>query len=360
MEVKAAKHHQQPIQETPQVQVVPVAETPTVPQPQPIVEQVKVETPVETKIEPVQFDVNKYLSEKTGYNENELLTTLEKYKGINIEELSSKANKADEFEQRFKEVEPANEFVSELNKLLKNGASKEQVIEFYQLSQTDLTTLSPKEAEIMRLQKDKGLSKEDAEFSVERKLNKDVLDDETVRLNEIELKARFKDNVEYLKQYRKELSVTEAQKKSEELATKRQDYLQKVDAVVPQLAKELTSVKIADIAGDKDNPMPFEYVLPDEFRKEADKILRNVIVNNGYDVDRQNDIEQAKDVALKIAISSDPERYAKAIIKHYQAGLEERKANNGAKSVTETNGRQAVVVNNGTPTKPRVMFRARQ
>ena len=239
--------------------------------------------------------------------------------------------------------------------MLKNGASQEQVLEFYQLSQVDLNTLSPKEAEILRLQKEKGLSKEDAIFKVERLLDTDRLEEETVRLNEIELKTRFKENVEYLKQYRKELSVTEAQRQAQEKEATKQQYLQNVESVVPALSKELTSLSVSDISGDKDNPIPFEYVLPDDFKREANQTLKNVIVSNRFDVNNADHMAQAKEIAKSIAIASDPERYVKAAIKHYQSVIAEREASKGAKQVTQT---RAVNVSQPTGTnRPQVVWK---
>jgi uncharacterized protein YnzC (UPF0291/DUF896 family) len=355
MKVAAATHHAPVNQPETTTQVEPTPEAVVVNEP------AKAEPPVaEPTPQPVveSFDVNKYLSEKTGFNEQELLTTLEKYKGINIEELSSKASKADELEAKYKDVEPANEFVSELNKLLKSGASPEQIQEFYQLSQTDLESLSPKEVEILRLQKEKGLSKEDAIFKVERLLDEDRLDEETVKLNNIELKTRFKENVNYLKQYRKELSVTEAQKQAQANEQRHTEYVQSVEAIVPKVTQELKSVKILDIAGDKENPMPFEYVLPDEFRKEADKVLKNTIISNGYDINNAEQMERAKEVVLKIAIATDPERFAKSVLKHYQSAVAEKAAAEGATRVQPTDGRRAVVVGTGVQhaDRPRVVF----
>jgi len=334
---------------------------------EPVVTQVQAPVVVETQqaaVEvktDVQFDTSKWLQEKTGGKinaEEELLSFINKNEGLDVTSLQEKANKYEDLEARYKEVEPANDFVKELNKLLKNGASQEQVLEFYNLSQIDLTTLSPKEAEILRLQKDKGLSKEDATFKVERLLDTDRLEEETVRLNEIELKTRFKENVDYLKQYRKELSVTEAQKQSQERETAKQQYNSAVDTFVPSLAKELTSLSISDISGDKDNPIPFEYVLPDSFKKEANQILKNVIVSNRLDVNNATHMEEAKEMAKSIAIASDPERYVKAAIKHFQSVMSERQAGANAKDV-----RQTQAVNTSQPTgtnRARVQFRVPQ
>jgi hypothetical protein len=354
MQVQASNHNKAPEQQPP-VQQVQVIE----PQVQ-VAEPVVVEPKTEVKVENT-FDTSKWLEEKTGGKikaEEDLLTFVNKYGEVDITSLQEKAQKAEELEARYKEVEPANDFVKELNRLLKNGASQDQVLEFYQLSQVDLTTLSPKEAEILRLQKEKGLSKEDAIFKVERLLDTDRLDEETVRLNEIELKTRFKENVDYLKQYRKELSVTEAQKQAQEKEATKQQYFQSVDSAVPTLSKELTSLNIGDISGDKDNPVPFEYVLPDTFKKEANQILKNVIVSNRFDVNNADHMEQAKEMAKSIAIASDPERYVRAAIKHYQSVIAEREATKGAKDVRQT---QAVNVSQPSSLqRPRVVWKQPQ
>jgi len=354
MQVQASNHNQVPEAPKPIEQVQPT-------EPQVQVAEPKVETVAEPKVEVKvenTFDASKWLEEKTGGKikaEEELLTFVNKYGEVDITSLQEKAQKAEELEARYKEVEPANDFVKELNKLLKNGASQEQVLEFYQLSQVDLSTLSPKEAEILRLQKEKGLSKEDAIFKVERLLDEDRLDEETVRLNQIELKTRFKENVEYLNQYRKELSVTEAQKQAQEKETAKQQYFQSVDSAVPTLSKELTSLTVSDISGDKDNPIPFEYVLPDSFKKEVNQTLKNVIVSNRFDVNNADHMEQAKEIAKSIAIASDPERYVRAAIKHYQSVIAEREASRGAKDVRQS---QAVSVSQPTGLKrPQVVWK---
>lgn len=355
MQVQASNHNQRPEAPKPTEQVQPT-------EPQVQVAEPKVETvaepKVEVKVEAETFNTSKWLEEKTGGKikaEEDLLNFVNKYGEVDITSLQEKAQKAEELEARYKEVEPANDFVKELNKLLKNGASQEQVLEFYQLSQVDLNTLSPKEAEILRLQKEKGLSKEDAIFKVERLLDTDRLEEETVRLNEIELKTRFKENVEYLKQYRKELSVTEAQRQAQEREATKQQYLQNVESVVPALSKELTSLSVSDISGDKDNPIPFEYVLPDDFKREANQTLKNVIVSNRFDVNNADHMAQAKEIAKSIAIASDPERYVKAAIKHYQSVIAEREASKGAKQVTQT---RAVNVSQPTGTnRPQVVWK---
>jgi hypothetical protein len=349
MIVQASNHNQ--VVEQPKVEA-------QVAEPQVQAVEPKVEPKVEAGPKPETFNASKWLEEKTGGKikaEEELLTIVNKYSEVDITSLQEKAQKADELEARYKEVEPANDFVKELNKLLKNGASQEQVLEFYQLSQVDLNALSPKEAEILRLQKEKGLSKEDAIFKVERLLDTDRLEEETVRLNEIELKTRFKENVEYIKQYRKELSVTEAQREAQEREATEQHYLQSVESVVPTLSKELASLSISDISGDKDNPIPFEYVLPDDFKREANQTLKNVIVSNRLDVNNADHMAQAKEIAKSIAIASDPERYVRAAIKHYQAVIAEREATRGAKNVRQT---QAVNVSQPTGTqRPQVIWK---
>jgi hypothetical protein len=357
MKVQASNHNYTPEPQKP-IEQVQVAE----PQVQAVEPKVEVAEPkVEVKVEAEPFNPSKWLEEKTGGKikaEEELLTFVNKYGEVDVTSLQEKASKVDDLEARYKEAEPANEFVKELNKLLKNGASQDQVLEFYQLSQVDLSTLSPKEAEILRLQKEKGLSKEDAIFKVERLLDADRLEEEVVRLNEIELKTRFKENVEYLKQYRKELSVTEAQKQAQEKEATKQQYFQSVDSAVPTLSKELTSLSVSDISGDKDNPIPFEYVLPDSFKKEANQTLKNVIVSNRFDVNNTDHMEQAKEIAKSIAIASDPERYVRAAIKHYQSVISEREASKGAKDV-----RQSQAVNVSQPSslqRPRVVWKQPQ
>lgn len=354
MAIKAATHHATPTQVTPPTQeVVP---TPVVEQVQEVAKEVVEDKVVATEA----FDVNKYLSEKTGgkvTKEEDLMSFINRHDDLDIDNLKEKASKTEEYEARYKEVEPANDFIKELNKLVKGGASQEQVLEFYNLSQTDLSALSPKEAEILRLIKEKGLSKEDATFKVSRLLDEDRLDEETVKLNEIELKTRYKENVEFLKQYRKELTVTEAQKVAEQDRTTKQQYISAVEQAVPSLSKELVSIKFDDISGNKENPMAFEYVLPDDFKKEADKILKNTIISNRLNVSSQDDMVQAKEIALSIAIASDPSRFAKAVTKHYQACMAEIEATKGAKEVRPS---QAVIVNQAPATmqRPKVVFRA--
>lgn len=359
MQIAASNHNQ--VAEAPKVE--PIVQVEQVVQPQ----VAQVETPKAEVTETVKtetFDVSKWLEEKTGGKikaEQDLLTIVDKFsqsEDVDINGLKEKANKFEELEARYKEVEPANDFVKELNKLLKNGASQEQVLEFYQLSQLDLNALSPKEAEILRLQKEKGLSKEDAIFKVERLLDTDRLEDETVRLNEIELKTRFKENLEYLKQYRKELSVTEAQRQAQEREQQKQQYFTSVEQAVPALSKQLASLNLSDISGDKDNPVAFEYVLPDSFKKEADKILKNTIISNSLDVNNADHMEQAKEIAKSIAIASDPERFVKAAIKHYQSVIAEREAGRNAKQTTQS---QAVTVSQPTVNqRPRVVWKQPQ
>lgn len=359
MQIAASGHNQ--VAEAPKVE--PTVQVEQVVQPQVAqVEAPKVEATETVKTE--AFDVSKWLDEKTGGKikaEQDLLTFVDKFsqsEDVDINGLKEKANKFEELEARYKEVEPANDFVKELNKLLKNGASQEQVLEFYQLSQLDLNALSPKEAEILRLQKEKGLSKEDAIFKVERLLDADRLEEETVRLNEIELKTRFKENLDYLKQYRKELSVTEAQRQAQEKEQLKQQYFTSVEQAVPTLSKQLTSLNLSDISGEKDNPVAFEYVLPDSFKKEADKILKNTIVSNKFDVNNAEHMEQAKEIAKSIAIASDPERFVKAAIKHYQSVIAEREAGRNAKQTTQS---QAVTVSQPTVNqRPRVVWKQPQ
>lgn len=357
MQIAASNHNQ--VTEAPKVEPAVVEQVQTEVQ----VEQPKVEVAEPPKTD-TNFDVSKWLEEKTGGKikaEQDLLTIVDKFgqfEEVDVDGLKEKANKFEELEARYKEVEPANDFVKELNKLLKNGASQEQVLEFYQLSQLDLNTLSPKEAEILRLQKEKGLSKEDAIFKVERLLDTDRLEDETVRLNEIELKTRFKENLEYLKQYRKELSVTEAQRQAQEKEQQKQQYYSSVEQAVPSLSKQLASFNINDISGDKDNPVAFEYVLPESFKKEADKILRNTIISNQLDVNNTDHMEQAKEIAKSIAIASDPERYAKAVVKHYLSVMAEREAGRNAKQTTQS---QAVTVSQPTVNqRPRIVWKQPQ
>jgi hypothetical protein len=69
-------------------------------------------------------------------------------------------------------------------------------------------------------------------------------------------------------------------------------------------------------------------------------------------------MEQAKEMAKSIAIASDPERYVRAAIKHYQSVIAEREATKGAKDVRQT---QAVNVSQPSSLqRPRVVWKQPQ
>lgn len=363
MALVASTHNQAQPQVQPTEPLAPPVAQPIVQPTEPVVAE-PIAQPIAQPTEPVQptetFDINKYFQEKTGgkiTNEEDLTRILTEYNEIGA--LKAKAAKAEELEVKYKEVEPANDFVSELNKLIKSGADQQQVLEFYNLSQIDLDKLSAKDAAILRIQKETGLSKEDATFKVERLLDENRLDEGEVRENLLDLQVKFKDNINYLKQYRKELTVTEAQKQAEQQQLQRNEFVRSVETVVPDLASQLTSVKFDNISDVKDEVVPFEYVLPDDFRKQmAQGVLKNIIVANGYDIKNPADMQLAKEAALGIAIASDPNRFAKAAIKHYNSVMAERAASKNATQVSpSTKGAVVVQPSTGT-TRPQLVSRA--
>jgi hypothetical protein len=310
-------------------------------------------------------DFNALLKEKSGgyfSDEAQFNSHVEKIKSFGdldtvISERDTISQKAKELEDKYskisqevEEYKPANEFVSALNSLIKKGANEKQIQEFYQLSQTDLSQLTPQEAKIMRLQRENALSREDAEFEVGFGLDETKHDEDTVRKNNIALKREFNDNIAWLEQQRKSLSEVpknETQLNKEAQDQERQNRIEAVKKLSPSIAKEIDKMAIT-IPVDKDKNMEFEYVLGDDFKEKSTEIVQNLIINNNVDINDPKQLKSVQEQAKRLYIATNPERYATAVIKHYESLRKEEAALENAKTVSRHNGnQQAVIVSNG-------------
>lgn len=324
----------------------------------------KVETPnSDSSDKTTDFNLNSFLKEKSGglfSDEEQFKSHLEKIKSIGdidavISEKNTLVEKEKELSEKYSKVsqeaeeyKPANEFIASLNKLVKEGAGEKQIHDFYQLSQTNLENLTPKEAKIMRLERETGLTREDAEFEVSFGLDSDKHDEDVIRRNEIALKREFKENIEWLKNQKKELSTvprpdSEILKKvNEEERTKQ---IKAITDISPNIAKDINNITI-DIPLDKEKSINFDYVFGDDFKEVSSELIQNLIIGNKVNINDANQIKEVKEQAKRLYIATNPERFATAVIKHYESLKNEEAALANAKSVNRntTNG-QAVAVN---------------
>lgn len=172
----------------------------------------------------------------------------DKPKEVNIEEIlngkfGDKFKSLDEIEAKLSEYESkvntdpfANDFVRNLNKALKDGVDPEI---YMQVSNINVDTLSEREAIVLQMQWKKNLSKEDAEFLVDRtyKLDPDSEPDPTdpeVREAQIKLRIDAKEAKEFLSSYKNDALTSPVEKRQAEIN-------QAWEPVVPTLVEKYST-----------------------------------------------------------------------------------------------------------------------
>lgn len=179
----------------------------------------------------------------------------------------------DEIEAAYTELEAkanqdpfANDFVRNLNKALKDGIDPQLYME---VSSVDVDSMSERDALVLEMQWKNGVSKEDAEFMVDRayKLNsEEELDqsDPDVREAQIKLKIDAKNAKNFISEYKKDSLTSPIEKRQAEVT-------KAWEPIIPSIVDKFKTYPLNGKTGN------YEVPVAPEALKSAQELLKSVI-----------------------------------------------------------------------------------
>ena len=225
--------------------------------------------------------------------------------------------------EEIKEPEFANDFVKELNDMVKSGASPEKVKTFIELSNKDFEGMSSEEAWKMRKKYEDGLTDAEVNYEFKQKfsVDEDDEDDEKAQVLQARLQREANEAKSFLKNKAKGLIDPEALKQTE---------LQKQQQA--QLTKDYedTAKTIAEIY----QPDPKEFTVGDkkiqidipvdqEFKNVLPEYVKNVMLSNNIPLTNEG-VKQVKEILNNVHYSQNMEK----VVEHVY--------NTALKTVTES------------------------
>lgn len=231
----------------------------------------------------------------------------EQYESVDF--VKSRLQAAEELSQKVKELESrqvtfANDYVRELNEVLRKGISKEA---FDQVYFSDPSKLDDAQKLMLSLQWEKGFSEQDAREIIEHKYKLgeyEIDSDPDVRVARLMLKADAKEADKFLEQYRQKQMTPPTKPDHTHI-------VQAWEPVIPNLLDKVKTITLGDIS----------YNFPQDVVNQAKKEIGEFIGN-----DFQGDSKNPEHQAFISQIMSDRVRalgFEKAIT-HFQTELEKK------------------------------------
>ena len=254
-----------------------------------VVETPSADTTVETETPPVT-DYWKEFEAKTGglvKDEESLNVFLERAKSF--ETLQTEKSELEKNQWK-----PANEYVETLNKLISEGASAEQQKAFIKLNGVgDLSTLDPVEAKVAKMVLIDKYSEDIARKIVANDFPLDEFDEDSDEylIAKEKLRVSSSNDLEALKEYKKELSVVDNPEKAQaeqnrlsQIAAK-EAYTARLNQEVPKIVgnfpeKFTFNVKVSD------EEVPFNLNIKSDFPKE--EMIRNYFAETGAEINQES------------------------------------------------------------------------
>lgn len=209
-----------------------------------------------------------------------------------------KAKQYDDVSTKYKELEsnqfkPANDFVSNFNKLVADGASIEQQKAFIELNQVgDLSTLSPREILITKDMLLNGASREVAEFNLNHAYDTVGLEEDSVEYKALMHRQQVdsKSAMNELSKYKSEISVVKNEAKDlaeqERLKSIQENHnrMEFVKQEAPKLAQSFSGKLSFDLGEGK----TFEHNFGDDFKKDVESKVVGFFETTGLALNQEN------------------------------------------------------------------------
>jgi len=197
--------------------------------------------------------------------------------------LLEKAGQLTDFESRVKALDDenlslkakvstdpfANDLSKKFNDLLKGGATSEQVDAFLKLNKHDnFESMSPYDVKLLALQVKEGLTEKEAKVYLDAsyKLNPEEHDEETIAREQIRLKVDARNDRDYLKDHKAQVSkapASEYELQQQLLQEKQTGHLEKLTPIAKNALKEISFAKV-NINGKSDDKAIFADFTPSE------------------------------------------------------------------------------------------------
>lgn len=239
------------------------------------------------------FDESKWLSEKFSG----------KFKSV--EELVNSINETEQFKSKYSETEkrlkdleteyadakPVNDYIKGLNKFVKDGGDPKL---YNKLQSVEIEKMSDRDALIMKMRWDNGLSKEDAQFMVDRKYmleqgeDLDTSADPDVRAARIALKLDSKSAKEFLRNYKTEQLTPPAEKLR---IQQEQAQLERMNGWKPRMSELLNDMKKIELPYDGQT---VQFEVPQETLSQLQEYMQAIVEGSQFqpDVDGMSAVKQ--------------------------------------------------------------------
>lgn len=204
-----------------------------------------------------------------------------------ISKVTEYEGKVKELETKLQELQPADAYVASLNKALKQGISAENFNRFYH---SDPEKITPDQAISLRLQFERGLTKEEADYRVSRKYllgeHGEGLEPQSpeVRDAQIDMKIDGADALKFLEQYRLEQIIPPGQREA-------QARIEAFTPVIPTVVKEVATM---DLEG-------FPYAVPEATQQKVLQHLKEMVAVEGIQLSATNpeDVTRLREAAKR-------------------------------------------------------------
>lgn len=275
----------------------------------------KVDLPPAPPKEEPKFDMNTWLSEKFKgefKSEDDLIKAITDSKSLSTRYTEAE-QKLRDFETKSKENPFANDYIKGLNEFVKKGGDPAI---YNKVQSIDVAKMDNREASVMRLRVQYGLTKADAEFRVDRKYKIGEgydMTDPDVREAQIDLKIDGDQAKEYLSKYKTDSLVPPGEKIQQEAERTK---AQQLEGWNPITGKVLEGLKQVEIPIDEKGAN-IQFAVPQETLDHLQEHLKNVLATTDIqpDADGQNLMKEIllrevffqhqKDIARMIATKKD-------------------------------------------------------
>lgn len=228
-------------------------------------------------------------------SEEEVTSYFERAK--NYDDLQSKFNNLSQEHDSLKgQPDPfANDYVKKLNDFYKQGRTTEEIAAFNRINNLgELKDLEPLEAVKLALQLRDGLTPEEAEIKIKTdyKLDEEAYEKDIVDANRITLKLNAKKDLEFLQQFKAELSENKAEKSKEEAEKEFQkqiaEYTEKVKPIAKSIQDNFSVIKSVNINGKTgEEAHLIDIPVPEDLQKNLSELAETFAVQHNIPLNEE-------------------------------------------------------------------------